>query len=414
MNRAEFERRLSRILEKQREDGTTHALAYLDLDQFKIINDTCGHIAGDELLKQLAPQLQAEVRQRDTLARLGGDEFGILLEHCTLDQAHRAVEALRHAVTEMKFVWEGKNFNIGVSIGLVPVTPTSGDKTELLKQADAACYAAKERGRGRIHVYLEDDAALVQRQGEMRWVGRINGALDEDRFRLCAQPIVPLNREPIGLHYELLLRMEESGTLVVPGAFLPAAERYGLAVRTDRWVVKTALRWLAANPEHLQDLALCSINLSGHSMGDDDFLQFVFDQFAATAVPAEKICFEVTETAAIANLARASQFMAKLKQRGCLFALDDFGSGLSSFAYLKSLPVDILKIDGAFVRDVNGDDVDLEMVRAINEIGHVLGKQTVAEFVEDVHILETVRTMGVDFAQGFGVGHPELIDLGSL
>ena len=414
VNRQEFEHRLHRALETARAERVAHALCYLDLDQFKVINDTCGHVAGDELLRQLGGLLQQKVRRRDTLARLGGDEFGVLMEHCSLKHALRLATTLREAVEKFRFAWEDKHFTIGVSIGLVPITESSESIASVLRAADIACYSSKDRGRNRIHVYREDDADLAKRHGEMQWVARIQRALEEERFHLYFQPISPVksSREE-GAHYELLLRMhDEEGHTVLPGAFLPAAERYNLATKLDGWVVRTAFEWLACHPEHLERLYLCEINLSGQSLGDGAFLELVIQQLHETAIPPEKVCLEVTETAAIANLTSATHFIQTLKGVGCQFALDDFGSGLSSFAYLKALPVDFLKIDGLFVRGIAHDPTDLAMVKSINEIGHTMGKQTIAEFVENAAILEKLKTrgIGVDYAQGYHIGRPKPID----
>ncbi len=369
-------------------------------------------MAGDELLRQLGGLLQQKVRRRDTLARLGGDEFGVLMEHCSLEHALRVANTLREAVEEYRFVWEDKGFNIGVSIGLVPITEISESIAGVLSAADTACYAAKDEGRNRIHVYREDDAELAKRHGEMQWVARIDRALEEDRFQLNFQPIVSVKSgEQKGAHYELLLRMQdEEGHIVHTSVFLPAAERYNLATKLDRWVVRKAFEWLTRHPEHLERLYLCEINLSGHSLGDGEFLELVIQQLGEAAIPPEKVCFEVTETAAIANLTSATHFIQTLKGVGCHFALDDFGSGLSSFAYLKTLPVDFLKIDGLFVKDIADDPTDLAMVKSINEIAQAMGKQTVAEFVENEAILEKLREIGVDYAQGHYIGGPRPIE----
>jgi len=408
VNRSEFERRLARMLETTRTSQDTHALCYLDLDQFKVINDTCGHMAGDELLRQLGRLLSVAVRKRDTLARLGGDEFGVLMEHCTLTQALRVANELRSTVTEFHFVWDRQIFRIGVSIGLVPITETSESVANLLSTADSACYVAKEEGRNRVHVHQLGDTELARRQGEMRWVARIDQALEDQRLQLWSQPIVPvMTGSGEGEHFELLLRLvDEQGKIIPPGAFLPAAERYGLSTKLDRWVVGAAFDWLNRNPKLLERLHLCCINLSGTSLADEDFLKFMQERLEQSKIPPQKICFELTETAAISNLSRAMTFMGILKARGCLFALDDFGSGLSSFAYLKTLPVDYLKIDGAFVKDIVNDEVSLAMVRSINDVGKVMGKRTIAELVENDAILEKLREIGVDCAQGYGISRP--------
>jgi diguanylate cyclase (GGDEF)-like protein/PAS domain S-box-containing protein len=409
LNRRAFEQRLQKLLERARAEKTEHVLCYLDLDQFKVINDTCGHTAGDELLRQLVGVLRQQVPGRDTLARLGGDEFGILLERCSVKQAQRVTTAVLTAVDGFRFAWEERSFSIGVSIGVVSINEASENMVNVLSMADAACYAAKDAGRNRAHVYREDDAELAKRQGEMHWVAVINRALDDNRFHLVFQSIIPLAKgQGDGAHYELLVRMQDDNDrMVAPGAFLPAAERYNLSTHLDRWVITAAFQWLSQHPQQLQRLSLCAINLSGSSLGDDEFLEFVIQQFAEQNLLPEKICFEVTETAAIANLTHATHFIKALKGLGCRFALDDFGSGLSSFAYLKNLPVDFLKIDGMFVKDIVDDPIDLAMVKSINDMGHVMGKQTIAEFVENDAILEKLREIGVDYAQGYGIGRPQ-------
>jgi diguanylate cyclase (GGDEF)-like protein/PAS domain S-box-containing protein len=411
VNRREFENRLERAAQSAESGRSEHAVCYLDLDQFKIINDTSGHVAGDELLKRLGRVLAQQVRTQDTLARLGGDEFGVLLEDCSMHVAERVANALRRTIEDFRFVWEKQVFSIGVSIGVVPIQGPGQTVSSILSAADAACYAAKDHGRNRIHIYHEGDVELARRHGEMRWVTRIQTALEENRFELARQPIVPLSASAgADSHYELLLRMrDEDGDIVLPDAFLPAAERYNLSVRLDRWVVREAFRLLTQDQAHLEQLFLCSINLSGVSLADEDFLIFVTTEFASTGLPPGKICFEITETAAIANLPGAMRFMEVLRRIGCRFALDDFGSGLSSFAYLKNLPVDFLKIDGVFVKDIVEDPIDRELVRSINEIGHVMGKRTIAEFVESSEILAALGEIGVDYAQGFELGRPELL-----
>ena len=406
INRHEFERRAERLLSTVGQKDDEHALCFIDLDQFKVVNDTCGHMAGDELLRQLGAVVQDAVRQRDTLARIGGDEFGVLMEHCSLEHAHRAAVSLQEAVQDYQFTWEGHVFKVGASIGLVAVTKDISNLSELLKQADAACYMAKDLGRNRIHVYHPEDAELAQRHGEMQWVARIHRAVEDDRLRLYAQPIVPLDNSS-DTHYELLIRMiDEDGQVVPPGAFLPAAERYNLVESLDRWVIESAFSLLAENPVFLAETTFVSINLSGQSLTRGDFLDFVISQFGTFKIDGAKICFEITETAAISNLSAAAKFISNLKGQGCRFALDDFGSGLSSFAYLKNLSVDYLKIDGMFVRDILGDPIDHAMVKSINEIGHVMGMQTIAEFVENDEIKGMLRENGVNYAQGYGISRP--------
>jgi diguanylate cyclase (GGDEF)-like protein len=374
------------------------------------VNDTCGHAAGDQLMRQVSTLLEHCLREGDTLARLGGDEFGVLLENCPPEAALRIADKLRQTVTDFHFAWAHLSFNIGVSIGLVNVEDGLFTLAEVMRAADTACYMAKEKGRNRVQVYHPEDSELTLRQGEMEWVGRLQKALDENRFILHAQDIVKVGvARRGGVHCEVLLRMlDERGNVVPPMAFIPAAERYNLMPSIDRWVIRTALATLArlaAEPGG-DPVELCAINLSGASIGDDRFLDFVREQLSHFAVPHQTICFEITETAAIANLDKAAKFINELKATGCRFSLDDFGAGMSSFAYLKHLPVDFLKIDGAFVKDMADDPIDRAMVEAINSVGHVMGKQTIAEFVDSDRVLKALEEIGVDYAQGYGVGRP--------
>jgi diguanylate cyclase (GGDEF)-like protein/PAS domain S-box-containing protein len=406
INRHEFERRTERLLATLKHEKGTHALCFLDLDQFKVVNDTCGHIAGDEMLRQIGTLLQNTVRHRDTLARLGGDEFGVLMEHCSLDDAHRVATSILQAIQDFQFSWDDYSFKLGVSIGLVPISETSPNLTELLKNADTACYVAKDNGRNRIHVHDIDDAEIIQRHGEMQWVTRINKALQENRLCLYAQAIIPLDASS-GKHYEFLIRMiDEQGKTIPPGAFLPAAERYNLISKIDHWVIEAVFDLLESNPTFLKQVDFCSINLSGQSLTDMSFQDHVIKKFTSSTIPPEKICFEITETAAIRNLSTATLFISKMKVLGCQFALDDFGSGLSSFGYLKNLTVDFLKIDGMFVKNIVDDPIDRAMVKSINEIGQVMGMKTIAEFVENDDIQNILHDIGVNFAQGYGVGKP--------
>ena len=410
VNRREFENRLERALRSAKARETSYALCYLDLDQFKIVNDSCGHSAGDALLGQLGALLKSKIRWRDTLARLGGDEFGILLESCSLDEAMQTAEALRLAISEYKFMWDDRSFRLGVSIGVVPISAENEDVAALLSAADSACAAAKEAGRNRIHSFQENDIELMRRRREMQWAARINNALEENRFELFRQTIMPLQVEEDGAHYEILLRMrDENGGIISPGLFIEAAERYSITPRIDRWIIRSAFRWLVSEADERERLILCSINLSGQSLGDEKFLPFVVDQFKMSGLDATKICFEITETAAIASYSQANRFINALKELGCKFALDDFGTGLSSFGYLKHFPVDFLKIDGSFVKEILHDPIDREMVRSINEIGHLTGKQTIAEFAENEEIITMLRGMGVDYAQGYGVSEPKRV-----
>jgi diguanylate cyclase (GGDEF)-like protein len=412
VNRREFEHCLERALKSAKARETSYALCYLDLDQFKIINDSCGHNAGDALLSQLGALLKSKIRWRDTLARLGGDEFGLLLESCTLDEAMRTADLLRETIRDNKFTWDERAFSLGVSIGVVPITAANEDVAGLLTAADSACQAAKEAGRNRIYSYQEHDIELMRRRREMQWAARINNALEEQRFELFRQTILPLQKKGLGSHFELLLRMrDENGSLVSPDLFIAAAERYGITPNIDRWVVENALRWLVSEADERERLEMCSINLSGQSLADDEFLPFVIHQFQRSGIDATKICFEITETAAIASYAQASRFINALKEIGCKFALDDFGTGLSSFGYLKNFPVDYLKIDGSFVKEILHDPIDREMVRSINEIGHLTGKETIAEFAENQEIITMLKGMGIDYAQGYGVAEPQRIQM---
>jgi diguanylate cyclase (GGDEF)-like protein/PAS domain S-box-containing protein len=410
VNRREFESRVERALKSAKARESSYALCYLDIDQFKIINDTCGHSAGDVLLGQVGALLKSKVRWRDTLARLGGDEFGILLEACSLDEALRTAEVLREAVRNFRFTWEDRVFRLGASVGVVPIAADNEDVASIISAADSACAAAKEGGRNRVHSFAENDIELMRRRREMQWAARINAALEEGRFELYRMQIMPLQRAEPGQHYELLLRMrDETGRMVSPDNFIAAAERYGLTPAIDRWVIENALRWLVSEADEREKLAMCSINLSGQSLGDDKFLPFVIEQFQKSGIDAAKICFEITETAAVASFSQANRFIQALKELGCRFALDDFGTGLSSFGYLKHFPVDFLKIDGSFVREILHDPIDREMVRSINEIGHLTGKKTIAEFAENAEIIQMLTSLGVDYAQGYGIAQPQRV-----
>ncbi|PKM37063.1 MAG: diguanylate cyclase [Gammaproteobacteria bacterium HGW-Gammaproteobacteria-10] len=407
VNRREFETRLNRVLQTRKVCEDQFAFCYLDLDQFKVINDTCGHTAGDELLKQVTSLLQRKVRKRDTLARLGGDEFGVLMEHCGIEQAERLADELREIIADYRFNWNNQSFHIGVSIGLMAITEEFICLNDLLMVADASCYAAKDAGRNRVFVYQKNDEEIRRLSGQMQWVAKLNDALDHKRFQLYRQPICATGTQN-GEHYEILVRiLSADREVILPGAFIPAAERYGLMSRIDEYIIENTLLWFAEHSGALADLSMCSINLSGQTLGSDSAQLCIQAALKKFKLPADRFCFEVTETAAIANLNQATRFMGALKTLGCRFALDDFGSGLSSFAYLKNLPVDFLKIDGMFVKDICCDPVDLAMVKSINEIGHLLGKQTIAEFVETEEIYLHLLELGVDYAQGFWLGRPE-------
>ncbi len=414
VNRHEFDRRLKEALRSAKESEHAHVLLYLDLDQFKVINDTCGHQAGDQLLRQLAVVLREKVRSNDTLARLGGDEFGLLLESCPLEQAHQIAEGIREAVANFRFVWQDKTFSVGVSIGMTPITSDARGVDEVLSAADVACYTAKDLGRNRVHVYLDDDSELLRRHNEMRWVSRIKQALEDERFVLYHQPMQALDVNAcLHSHSEFLLRMVgDDGEIILPGAFIPAAERYGVMTLLDRWVVKSVIEYLAGLYRQTPDtdiLGTFFVNLSGASLNDAAFFSYIGEQLKVNELPPELLCFEVTETAAISNLHLAVDFIHGIRSLGCQFALDDFGSGLSSFSYLKAMPVDYLKIDGGFVRDITSDPMNYAIVQAVNEIGHVAGLRTVAEFVEDDEVLSTLQDIGVDLAQGYGIARPTAV-----
>jgi diguanylate cyclase (GGDEF)-like protein/PAS domain S-box-containing protein len=409
-NRREFERKLIEAMKSAKEQNQEHILCYLDLDQFKVVNDTCGHIAGDELLRQIAELLKHKIRTSDTLARLGGDEFGIILNQCPQDAAIQIAQNIRKTIQELRFVWQDKTFAIGVSIGLVNIDADSDNLNSLLSAADAACYAAKDNGRNRVHIYQKDDRDLAKQRGERQWVSRINRALEENRFCLYSQTIVPIQEflgSPIQ-HYEILLRtIDESGAYILPMAFIPAAERYGLMPRVDRWTIS----YFFANYHLVQardkfPKNIYAINLSGASINDEKFFEFLKEQISKYNISPETICFEVTETVAIANLSKAAQFINELKQLGCYFALDDFGSGMSSFAYLKNLPIDYLKIDGNFVKDIVTDPMDSAIVECIHRISETIGVKTIAEFVENDEILAKLKNIGIHYAQGYGISKP--------
>jgi len=409
VNRAEFEYLTETLILESKDTDRHHALSYLDLDQFKVINDTCGHQAGDELLKQLSSLLQRELRGSDIVSRLGGDEFGIIFRDCNIDKAANVLEKLREKICSQRFVWDNKSFNMSVSAGLVGVSAQTGTLYDIFSSADSACYAAKEQGRNRIHIYKEDDIIMTTMEGQMHWVHRINKALEEDRFDLYYQTIAPLHVSNKGISCELLVRMiSEEGKIIPPMAFIPSAERYNLMSNIDRWVIDKAMSMISEQATLIKDKDChFSINLSAQSICDKNFLSFIKEQFDKYNLPAEFFCFEITETTAISNLSLAKKFISELKELGCKFSLDDFGSGLSSFEYLKNLSVDYLKIDGAFVKNLINDQVDKAMVQSINQVGHVMGIHTIAEFAENDEILKILKDIGVDYAQGYGISKPK-------
>ncbi|MDA8225291.1 MAG: EAL domain-containing protein [Betaproteobacteria bacterium] len=409
VNRSAFEQRLDALLDEIRPPDT-HALLYIDLDQFKVVNDTCGHTAGDELLRQLAQVLLECIRRSDVLARLGGDEFGILLINCDLAGAIETAEKIRQAVKDFRFAWIGSVFEIGASIGVVEINADNLNASTIMSSADLACYAAKDSGRNRVHVYEKTDDVLLQRHGEMHWIGLIAQALEEGRFVLYQQPICALS-DAAGEahHWEILLRMRDGhGGIILPNFFVSAAERYNKMQRIDRWVIYNVFSALSAGAFGVgaDGRRLLAINLSGSTLSDESVLAFIQDTGKSFGIDFSQICFEITETVAISNLSKATTFIRELKKLGCKFSLDDFGSGLSSFGYLKNLPVDFIKIDGSFVKDMVTDPIDRAMVDAITEIGHVMKIKTIAEWVEDEATLALLTDMGVDFAQGYHLGRP--------
>jgi diguanylate cyclase (GGDEF)-like protein/PAS domain S-box-containing protein len=413
LNRREFENRLVTALEAiQGNPEETHALLYIDLDQFKVVNDTFGHAAGDALIKQVSEIIQAQIRSTDVFSRLGGDEYGILLERCDQDRAIEVAESIRGEIEGYRFEWQDSFTTVRCSIGVVLVTGEgSATAADLLSWADVACYSAKDMGRNQVHFYRDSDASL--RHEEMKWVSRITSAVEDDRLELYFQPIIGIGEAHAGRrrHYELLLRMrDENGALVGPNQFIPAAERYNLMSTLDRWVIHQALSELADRSDDGEAKYTIAINLSGTSLSEDRFLDFVIDELGKQKLPQGAICFEITETAAISNLARVVHFMQTLKKLGCKFSLDDFGSGLSSFTYLKNLPVDYLKIDGQFISNVAEDHVDEKMVKAIHEVGHAMGIETIAERVETREVLDKLGSLGVEFAQGYFIARPASVE----
>ncbi|MGB5601887.1 MAG: EAL domain-containing protein [Gammaproteobacteria bacterium] len=409
INRHEFEHQLKLAVTSARDDNRHHAICYLDLDQFKIVNDTCGHIAGDQLLIEIAALMPQNVRASDCLARLGGDEFGVLMFDCPIKQAEKVAENLRATIRDFTFSWDKKTFDIGVSIGLVPIRKDSGSVQDVLRRSDSACYIAKDLGRNRVHLYTPDDIEISRRHGELQWVTRIKNALEQNHFQLALQAVKPIMDSKASTHYEVLVRMlDENGEIIPPMSFIPAAERYDMMPALDRWVISSTFQMIREQQNRNRNRHVYNINLSGQTLCNKDILEFIRNELDNHAIDANRICFEITETAVIANLSLAIDFISKMKAMGCMFALDDFGSGLSSFAYLKKLPVDFLKIDGEFVRDILDDPMDRAIVSAINDIGHEIGLITVAEYVENEDILKLLKELGVDYAQGYGVDKPKL------
>jgi len=410
-NRREFERRLAHALQDAQETGRHHVLLYLDLDQFKIVNDTSGHVAGDELLKQISKILSCHIRSDDTLARLGGDEFGVLLRGCDASHAQRVAETLCEEVREYRFVWHNKPFSVSLSVGMVVISNAYNSTSELLSHADLACYAAKDRGRNNVQLYQSDDSEMQQRQADMQWTSRIQDALQTDSFILYQQEMVPLQAHNAdGFRTEFLVRLQQGKTIVPPGAFIPAAERFGLMPRIDRRVIDMAFSYLDRTALGRQSTGTFFINLSGSSLSDGELYGYIRNLVEKYSILPERVCFEITETSAIANLNQTINFIEQSRKDGFEFALDDFGSGMSSFSYLRALPVDYLKVDGGFVRNLLDDPIDLSIVDACNSIGHAAGLKTIAEFVETDAIKERVTELGLDYAQGFGIAKPKPLD----
>jgi len=408
VNRAEFERRLEVALKSARGEGVGHVVSYLDLDRFKVVNDSCGHMAGDNLLRELATLLKEKVRDSDTVARMGGDEFGMLLVGCPLDKARQIADDVCDSVGDYRFSWHDRAFDIGVSVGLVEVGHESGSAETVLSAADSACYVAKQQGRGRVHVYSARDEILARERGEIHWLKRLQTALKENRFELFVQPIISVaGRVETGPAAEVLLRMrDEAGKIIPPSQFLSAAERYQLMSHVDRWVVQAALTAISKGTPHLPQGRSCSINLSGQTVNDDDFLEYVVDLLDHTGVTPSKICFEIAESAVVSNLEYTRRFINVLHGIGCQFALDDFGSGVGSFANLKLLSLDYLKLDGSYTRNLEHDSVNREMVTAMVNMARRLDFRVVAEQVEDQETFEAIRELGIDFVQGYVVERP--------
>jgi diguanylate cyclase (GGDEF)-like protein/PAS domain S-box-containing protein len=410
-NRSYFEAELSRAMEAARFGTAVHGLIYVDLYQFQIVNDTCGHAAGDELLKRLGQLFGKTLRSQDLLARLGSDEFGILLRNCTLAGTQRVANLLLRGVEQFVFAWGGKRLSVGISVGAVAIDRDSESDAQVMAAAEASCAAAKEAGRNRIHLYHHHNSQIVERRrNEMHWVAKINEAIAENRLVLFQQAVVPVDIENDSAHvphYEILVRMRDrDGSIILPGQFIPAAERYGLMEDIDRWVLTNVLDFIARRERAELPKVSYAVNLSGPTLGNESFRDFVLQELARTNIEPSALNFEITETAAVGNFNRAIRFIETFRSKGCAFYLDDFGSGMSSFSYLKDLPVDFLKIDGAFIRSMETDSVDFAMVSAINHLAHVMGIKTVAEYVENEGILTLLKELGVDFAQGYGISEP--------
>ncbi|PCI70163.1 MAG: GGDEF domain-containing protein [Piscirickettsiaceae bacterium] len=414
VNHDEFKKRLNSLLSTSYGSNAVHSLIHIDLDQFTTVNQHCGYQAGDSLLKQISALMKPKVRGRDTLARIGSDKFAVLLENCPKKVALKIAEELLNIIREFRFLWRDKSFDIGASFGIAYFTSNPlDDGDDPLNMANRACLKAKENGRNQI---VECDTSHLQhtteaQHAEMHWVGRIKSALKENRLLLFQQTIAPIKQKNSLFHFEILLRMQsKNGDIISPSAFLSVAERYNMINKIDRWVIENTFKWLSNHPSVLNNTHLCSINLSALSLSDETLARFVNNCFSKYSIACQKICFEVTETSAIHNLDSAIRFMKQMQQLGCSFSLDDFGTGMSSFSYLKHLPVNHLKIDGSFIRNITNDPIDLAMTRSINEIGHVMGMSTIAEFVENEDILQQLQQLNVDYAQGYHIAKPEPLD----
>ena len=410
INRREFEHRLMNAV-KNRDStkrGCAHTLLYMDLDNFKVVNDTSGHAAGDKMLMQVALFMKKHIRARDTLARLGGDEFALILENCPLTKAIEIAKAIRADISEHKFSWEDKQFSIGVSIGVVAINASDNTLQQVINKADSACYAAKRAGKNNIQIYSEDDESMSRISSEAKWVSRINDAIDNNSFRLWYQSIYSVSEQPGNPKHQLevLLRLSDGDVLIPPSEFIPAAERYNMMPEIDNWVITNVLSWLYENPKIIAGLDFCTINLSGRSLGNKKILSTIVDLMSSYEIPGNKICFEVTEASVVSDITTATKFMMDVREIGCQFALDNFGSGVSSYGYLKSLPLDFLKIDGQFVRDIATDTIDEALVKSINEIAQVIGLKTIAESVEDDSVMNKLKELKIDFAQGFLLAKP--------
>lgn len=409
VNRQELERRLQQALQDAKEHRGSHVFCYMDLDQFRVINDTCGHLAGDEMLRQISMILSQRIRAEDTFARLGGDEFGLLLSYCQVEKAIEIAAQLRQMVETFRFMHEGRLFQTGISIGIVEITASLKDVGEITRHADAACYVAKDNGRNQIHLFHAEDDVLLKRHVEMEWVLRINEAIEHNDFVLYCQGIFPLQNKALPPFYEILIRKrDEHGGIIPPAEFLPSAERYHLMTKIDRWVIQHAFMALQPLFKMRNKISpfIVSINLSGMSLGDPQLLPYIQNCFDTYDISPSHVCFEVTETSAIINIDNTIKLIRELQKMGTRFMLDDFGSGMSSFSYLKHLPVNFLKMDGAYVKDITSNKVDLAMAKAIQSVAQSMEIQTIAEYVEDEATLDCLKDMGVAYAQGFYLNRP--------